>query len=116
MAKVPPELPRERRTVYNLLAATAEFYGSAPALHQPQGGGTYKSWNWIEYQQIAEEVAAGLRSLGVGPGDICGAASETRAEFYLADVGIMTNASIAAAVYTSLPAADQVKTLKSAAP
>ena len=98
MAKVPPELPRERRTVYNLLAATAEFYGSAPALHQPQGGGTYKSWNWIEYRQIAEEVAAGLRSLGVGHGDICGLASETRAEFYLADLGVMTNGSISAAV------------------
>ena len=116
MAKVPPELPRERRTVYNMLDATAEFLGSAPALHQPQGGGTYKSWNWIEYRQIAEEVAAGLRSLGVGHGDICGLASETRAEFYLADVGVMTNGSIAAAVYTSLPAADQVKTLKAAEP
>lgn len=116
MAKVPPELPRERRTVYNMLDATAEFLGSAPALHQPQGGGTYKSWNWIEYRQIAEEVAAGLRSLGVGHGDICGLASETRAEFYLADVGVMTNGSIAAAVYTSLPAADQVKTLQAAAP
>jgi len=113
---VPPELPWERRTVYNMLDATAEFLGSAPALHQPQGGGTYKSWNWIEYRQIAEEVAAGLRSLGVGHGDICGLASETRAEFYLADVGVMTNGSIAAAVYTSLPAADQVKTLQAAAP
>ena len=116
MAKVPPELARERRTVYNMLDATAELLGSAPALHQPQGGGTYKSWNWIEYRQIAEEVAAGLRSLGVGHGDICGLASETRAEFYLADVGVMTNGSIAAAVYTSLPAADQVKTLKAAEP
>ena len=116
MAKVPPELPRERRTVYNMLDATAEFLGSAPALHQPQGGGTYKSWNWIEYRQTAEEVAAGLRSLGVGHGDICGLASETRAEFYLADVGVMTNGSIAAAVYTRLPAADQVKTLQAAAP
>jgi long-chain acyl-CoA synthetase len=116
MAKVPPELPRERRTVYNMLDATAEFLGSAPALHQPQGGGTYKSWSWIEYRQIAEEVAAGLRSLGVGHGDICGLASETRAEFYLADVGVMTNGSIAAAVYTSLPAADQVKTLRAAEP
>jgi len=99
-----------------MLDATAEFLGSAPALHQPQGGGIYKSWNWIEYRQIAEEVAAGLRSLGVGHGDICGLASETRAEFYLADLGVMTNGSIAAAVYTSLPAADQVKTLHAAAP
>lgn len=116
MAKLPPELPRERRTVYNMLAATAEFLGNAPALHQPQGDGVYKSWTWIEYRQVVEEVAAGLRSLGVGLGDICGLASETRAEFYLADIGIMSNGSIAAAVYTSLPPADQVKTLKAAEP
>ena len=116
MAKLPPELPRERRTVYNMLAATADFLGSASALHQPQGDGVYKSWTWIEYREIVEEVAAGLRSLGIGLGDICGIASETRAEFYLADVGVMSNGSIAAAVYTSLPPADQVKTLKAAEP
>ena len=116
MAKLPPELPRERRTVYNMLAATAEFLGNAAALHQPQGNGVYKSWTWIEYRQVVEEVAAGLRSFGIGLGDICGLASETRAEFYLADIGIMSNGSIAAAVYTSLPAADQVKTLKAAEP
>ena len=116
MAKLPPELPRERRTVYNMLAATADFLGSAAALHQPQGDGAYKSWTWIEYREIAEEVAAGLRSLGIGLGDICGIASETRAEFFLADVGVMTNGSISAAVYTSLPPADQVKTLKAAEP
>ena len=116
MAKVPPELPRERRTIYNLIAATAEFCGSAPALHQPQRGGGYRTWSWIEYRQIAEEVAAGLHSLGVRRGDICGLASETRAEFYLADVGVMTNGSIAAAVYTSLPPFEQVRTLKNAEP
>ena len=116
MAKLPPELPRERRTVYNMLAAAADFYGSAPALHQPQGDGSYKSWTWIEYREIAEEVAAGLRSLGIGLGDICGIVSETRAEFYLADIGIMSNGSIAAAVYTSLPPADQIKTLRAAEP
>jgi long-chain acyl-CoA synthetase len=116
MVKLPPELPRERRTVYNMLAATADFLGSAAALHQPQGDGVYKSWTWIEYREAVEEIAAGLHSLSIGMGDICGIASETRAEFYLADVGIMTNGSIAAAVYTSLPAADQVKTLKAAEP
>jgi len=99
-----------------MLAATADFLGSAAALHQPQGNGVYKSWTWIEFREAVEEIAAGLRSLAIGLGDICAIASETRAEFYLADLGIMTNGSIAAAVYTSLPPADQVKTLKAAGP
>ena len=37
--------------------------------------------------------------------------SETRLEFYLADLGIMANGSIAAAMYPSYPPADLVKTL-----
>ena len=54
--------------------------------------------------------------MGVGHGDIVGLASETRAEFYLADVGVMTNGSVAAAVYTSLPPMEQMKTMTACEP
>jgi long-chain acyl-CoA synthetase len=116
MPKIAAELPAAQRTVYNMLAGTAELLGGAPALHQPIGGGRYRTYSWQEYRQAAEEIAAGLRSLGVVAGDIVGIASETRAEFYLADIGAMTNGSVAAAVYTSLPPADQVRTLKACDP
>ena len=81
-------------------------YGSAPALYQPRPGkgpNKYRIHNWIEYKQMAEEVAAGLRRLGIEKGDFVGLISETRAEFYIADAGIMVNGSIAAAAYTSYP-------------
>lgn len=111
-----PALPPERRTIHRLLKQSEATWGHAPALHQPTGQGAYKTYSWIDYRRIAEQVAAGLRTLGVTRGDIAGLASETRAEFYLADVGIMTNGSIAAAVYTSLPHHEQVKTLKACTP
>ena len=111
MGKLAGNLPRERRTVYRMLQATAALLGNAPALHQPVEGGRYKTWTWVEYRQAAEEIACGLRTLGINAGDIVGLASETRAEFYLADTGVMTNGSTAAAVYTSLPPAEQVRTL-----
>jgi long-chain acyl-CoA synthetase len=38
--------------------------------------------------------------------------AETRAEFYLADLGIMANGSIAAALYTTYPVLDQIKNLR----
>ena len=41
--------------------------------------------------------------------------SETRLEFYLADLGILTNGSIAAAMYPSYPAADLVRTIETPA-
>lgn len=116
MGKMAPALPAERRTVYQLLATAAATWGNADALHQPTGTGKYVSYTWNEYRMIAEEVALGLRSLGVGHGDIVGLASETRAEFYLADVGVMTNGSIAAAVYTSLPPMEQMKTMTACEP
>ncbi len=116
MGKMAPALPAGQRTIYRLLKQSEATWGSAPALHQPNGDGTYQTYSFIDYRRLAEAAAAGLRSLGIRKGDIVGLASETRAEFYLADLGIMVNGSIAAAVYTSLPPAEQVKTLKACNP
>jgi long-chain acyl-CoA synthetase len=63
-----------------------------------------------------EEIAAGLRSLGIGKGEIVALDSETRLEFYLADLGIMANASIAAAMYPNYPPADLARTLATVEP
>lgn len=112
MAQAMPPLPAERRTVYHMLKDAARTWGTAPALQQPTGSGAYRTYSWLDYRQFAEEVAAGLRGLGIARGDVVGLASETRAEFYLSDAGIMTNGSIAAAVYTSLPPAEQLRTLR----
>jgi len=40
-----------------------------------------------QYRQAVDEIAAGLRALGIGKGDIVALSSETRLEFYLADLG-----------------------------
>lgn len=116
MGKMAPPLERERRTVYNLLLRAVETLGNTPALHQPNGKGGYTTYCWSDYLTIVEEIAVGLRTLGVRPGDIVGLASETRAEFYLCDIGTMVCGATAAAVYTSLAAAEQVKTLKTCEP
>ena len=104
------------RTVYQVLEETARVHGDAPALHQPDAGlpTGYLTYSWNQYKQAAEEIAAGLRSLGIAKGDTVALNSETRLEFYLADLGIMTNGSIAAALYPSYPPADLVRTLAAA--
>jgi long-chain acyl-CoA synthetase len=98
--------------MYAVLEEAAQTFRDAPALHQPLGNGKYKTYSWVEYRTAAEEVACGLRRLGIGKGDIVALHSETRAEFYLADLGVMANGSIAAALYTSYPMADQIKNLR----
>ncbi len=103
------------RTVYTLLDQAAAKFGSAPALHQPQsseGKTHYHAYSWVEYRDAAREIACGLRRLGAAKSDIVALASETRAEFYLADIGIMAAGCVSAALYTSLPPADLVQTLK----
>jgi long-chain acyl-CoA synthetase len=100
------------RTIYSVLNEAAEKFGNAAALHQPAGKRKYRSYNWAEYKQAAEEIACGLRWLGIGKGDVAALYSETRAEFYLADLGILSNGSIAAALYTTYPLPEQVANLR----
>jgi long-chain acyl-CoA synthetase len=102
------------RTVFRVLEEAAEQYGNAPALHQPyteNGKRKVRTLSWIDYRTAAEEIAAGLRTLGIGKGDIVALDSETRLEFYLADLGILANGSIAAAVYPNYPSKELVRIL-----
>ena len=98
------------RTIPQVLDETVRVYGDAPALRQPAAGG-YVTYSWREYRQAALEIAAGLRSLGIAKGDTVALNSETRAEFYLADLGTLTNGSVSAALYPSYPPPDLVRTL-----
>ncbi len=100
------------RTVYSLLREAAGQFGTAPALYQPVGDGKYRAYNWIEYRQAVEEIAAGLRSLGLARGDIVALDAETSLEFYLSDLGIMVAGGVAAAVYTSYPPAEILNTFR----
>jgi long-chain acyl-CoA synthetase len=99
------------RTVHQVLQDAARLYGDAPALHQPAGAG-YLTLSWNQYLQAVNEIAAGLRSLGIAKGDVVALNSETRLEFYLADLGTMANGSIAAALYPSYPAKDLLHNLE----
>jgi long-chain acyl-CoA synthetase len=100
------------RTMYAVLEKAAQTYGDLPALHQPIGKGKYQTYSWAEYQRAVQEIACGLRRLGIGRGNVVAIHAETRAEFYLADLGIMANGSIAAALYTTYPVLDQIKNLR----
>lgn len=83
-------------------------------MRQPVDGqpGGYLTYSWNEYLTAAREISAGLDALGVRKGDVVALDSETRLEFYLADVGILGNGSIAAAVYPSYPPGDLIRTFE----
>jgi long-chain acyl-CoA synthetase len=100
------------RTVYTMLEETAAGHAVKPALHQPMGGGKYRTYTWAELRDRVQWTAVGLGAIGVQLGDIVALQSETRAEFYFADLGVMAAGAIAAALYTSLPYAEQAHALR----
>ena len=103
------------RTLYQVLEETTARYGDMPALRQPlPGRNDYTVCSWNGWKLAAGEIAAGLRSLGLAKGDIVALSSETRLEFYLADLGIMAAGCISAALYPSYPTKDLVHTLEAA--
>jgi long-chain acyl-CoA synthetase len=73
-------------------------------------------YTWVEYRDTAKEITCGLRALGIQRGDIVALHAEPSAEFYMADLGIVANGSVSAALYTSLPPAEHVRTLEMAQP
>jgi len=97
-------------TIPDLLREAASKYADRLALRQPAGKEVH-TWTWREYLEAAEEIAAGLHSLGLRKGDHIALCSETRAEFYLADQGILMNGSVAAAVYPSYPPEELNRTI-----
>src|SRR5579863_6762501 len=100
------------RTVYALLEETAAAYGDQPALHQPVGRGEYQKWTWRELRDIVQWTAVGLSTIGAEKGSMIALQSETRAEFYFADLGVMAAGAVAAALYTSVPFAEQAHALR----
>src|SRR5258708_5742318 len=100
------------RTVYAMLEATAASCPANPAFHQPVGGGQYRTLTWQEVRDAVQWAAVGLSTIGVERGAMVALQSETRAEFYLADLAIMASGAVAAALYTSLPFADQASAIR----
>jgi long-chain acyl-CoA synthetase len=105
--------------VFTVLEDTAQRQGNAIALHQPtgtKGGSGYRTYTWTDWLEISREIALGLHSLGLRKGDVVCVLSETRAEFYLADLGIMGTGGVSAALYTSYPMREQVISLQKIEP
>jgi long-chain acyl-CoA synthetase len=100
-------------TIPELLREAASQFGPRLALRQPHGKAVL-TWTWNQYLEAADEIAAGLHALGIGKGDHVALCSETRAEFYLADQGILMNGSVAAALYPSYPPEELKRTIEMA--
>ena len=79
-----------RTTIPQLLQQITTKHGDTPAQYIKDSGGTFSP---RPYSQLYNEVlafAAGLKGLGVGRGDHVGLISENRAEWFVADLAILS--------------------------
>ena len=88
----------------------AARYGDAPALRYRRDG----CWRERSYVQLAEQVnqtAAGLRALGLGPGDPIGLLAETRPEWTAFDLAIASLGAVCVPVHPTTPPAECARLL-----
>ena len=75
-------------------------------------GASYRPKTWRETGAAAENLARGLRALGLGPGDRVILLAENRPEWLIADLGIMTAGGITVPAYTTNTSSDHLHILK----
>ncbi|MFC7615242.1 AMP-dependent synthetase/ligase [Actinokineospora soli] len=68
--------------------------------------GVWREWTWAEYADWVARAAAGLRALGVGPGDRVAVHSENRPEWVVADLAAQGIGAQTMGVYPTSPAAE----------
>ncbi len=83
-----------------MFLATATRRGDRPFLWAKKDG-RYQSMSWAEAASRVSRLARGLIALGVAPGDRVVLAAESRPEWVIADLAIMSAGAIAVPAYTT---------------
>jgi long-chain acyl-CoA synthetase len=87
----------ELRTVLDGVRRHLERNPDAVALRTIHGA----TWTWSQYAEAACRVAAGLRSLGIRPGDRIVLMLRNRPEFHITDLGALIAGATPISVYNS---------------
>ncbi len=67
-----------------------------------KSGGSYRPVSAEEFEQAGREIALGLVSLGLAPGDRVAVLAETRVEWVEADMGILTAGLVSVPIYPTV--------------
>lgn len=88
----------------------AARYGDDPFLWH-KAGGLWQSLSWRQTAERVAQLAAGLRAIGVAPGDRVVLVSENRPEWCIADLAIMAAGAVTVPTYTTNTEADHLHVL-----
>ncbi|GIU38267.1 AMP-dependent synthetase [Shewanella colwelliana] len=82
----------------DMLQHWVEQYGDNIYLRQPING-QYLDFSWREVQQKMQQIAGGLRHLGLQPGDKVAVLSKNCAEWFITDLALMHGGYISVPIY-----------------
>jgi long-subunit acyl-CoA synthetase (AMP-forming) len=88
-------------TICDLLARNADEQGDRPAISWKDGG-AWRTLTWRQYRERVARVAMGLRSLGVGRGDVVAIMARNRAEHAIADLAAVHLGATPVSFYNTL--------------
>lgn len=91
----------EFRNISAMHRQTAERLGNRPAIAFKHAG-IYRTVSWAHYRRRADEVAAGLLSLGIVPGDRVGMLAENRFEWLVSDIGMLAAGIVTVPMHSPL--------------
>ena len=94
----------EGKTLLDFIDRNADEYPDYPALNTPANS-EYSAWDsisWSEYRDVSKNLAAGLMSLGLGPGDTAFIMSNNTKEHNIADLGIVYCGATPSTLYKQL--------------
>jgi long-chain acyl-CoA synthetase len=93
-----PAVHTASRTVVHRFWERVESHPERPALRYHHDG-AWLPLDWGEYGTAVEEVATGLLTLGIEPGDRVGLLSANRPEWHIADMAILSVGAVTVPVY-----------------
>lgn len=95
-----PTSPMRGSTIVDLFRSAARARPFAPAL-RCHDGSSWQAITWREYETAVAETAAGLRTLGLEPGDRVALLSGNRPQWHIADLGILSAGLVSTPVYST---------------
>jgi long-chain acyl-CoA synthetase len=101
---------RDCTSLPGMFVEQAARMGNRPFLWAKRGG-QWHSQSWSEVADDVLALAAGLRSLGIEPGDRVALIAENRPEWAIADLAIMAAGAITVPAYTTNTVADHLHIL-----
>ena len=93
----------EGQTVCSRFLDTVAAHGDLVALRAKEDDGGWRSWTYHEYADRVSRAAAGLASLGVGPGDRVVLMMRNIPEFHVIDVAVGFLGATSVSIYNSSP-------------